>query len=282
MTATACNARVWECSSTEYHADTESVSRSELEIFINSEERFYEEVVQGNRRPPTKALDFGSMFHDAVLGNGTRDDLFVEIPESALSRGGSRAGEAWMKFKARHRGKVLLKAEEFRLAARMLDKLHYHDMAAKILNHPRKKTEFTIRWTHGPTEQELRSRLDLYIPGALIGDLKTTKSASPDGFRKEVLNHGYHRQAAFYRAAVEALTGKLLDFVFIAIEKASPYRVEAYQLDDDFLDLGRRDVESALLRLQECIDSGKWQSATHGQIVTLSAPRWALASKVEA
>ena len=81
--------------------------------------------------------------------------------------------------------------------------------------------------------------------GILI-DIKTTKDASAYGFSKAIHEYRYHRQAAWYIDALR-LAGKRAErFVFVVVEKSSPYMVRVYELDHEAIERGRDDYRRLL------------------------------------
>jgi hypothetical protein len=110
----------------------------------------------------------------------------------------------------------------------------------------------------------------------VIGDLKSIRYAHchPKAFSEQSYSLGYHRQAAWYQDIVAAVTGEVLPFTFIVVDKTS-YRVEAFEMAESFIQIGREQNNRILHRMAECYRSGRFVSPTHGRIVTVSAPRWA-------
>ena len=142
-------------------------------------------------------------------------------------------------------------------------------MQARVALHPAAKLllsgegptrELSVYWNErvGPSVRfpELsrtvlcRCRPDLLIPpqsvgngGGIVVDLKTTRDASPAGFKKSVRMFRYDVQAAWYLDGVNKGFAKgeemFTTFIFIAVEKEPPYGVAVYQLDEDDVQKGR-------------------------------------------
>ena len=69
--------------------------------------------------------------------------------------------------------------------------------------------------------------------------------------------YGYHIQAAFYqKVAAEIIGGVFLPFRFIVVEKAAPYLVGVYELENKFIEIGKAEVERGLDLVQESIVGG--------------------------
>lgn len=288
MINTAPVARVWDCTHGEYHADgRNSVSHSELDVFIDSPEKYKAQYIDGLEiSKPSKALNYGIVFHDMVLGDHLGPDAefdeylavqdqFVPVPDDVLNKDGHKKGANWKQFEAEHDGKILLLASEYEPMRMWFNAVRSHPKARLILFQSKGENEYTITWTCKETGVRRRCRMDRLIPGKLIGDLKTARDCSPQWFSRHAYEHGYHRQVAFYQDGTEALCGKRLSFVFIVVEKDPPYRCECFELDEQFVEQGRNENRRALHRLAECQKTGYWHSETYGKVIRIAAPSWA-------
>lgn len=143
----------------------------------------------------------------------------------------------------------------------------------------------------------------------IIGDLKTTEDASPEGFAKSIANWRYDVQHAYYidgtRLALEQgkctppqegkaelsvywtdpVTGVLCrcrpdfwrgypkHFAFIAVEKKPPYAVGVYVLDSEGVEIGRAQYQHDLRVYAECVRTGEWPGYGD-KIQTINMPAW--------
>ena len=81
-------------------------------------------------------------------------------------------------------------------------------------------------WIDEKTGLKCKSRMDYLnesIP--MITDLKTTKSANPELFAKDIFKYKYYQQAGFYVDGYIAATQCKYDccFAFFAVEKTEPF-----------------------------------------------------------
>lgn len=269
-TGKACH---WKCTSEEYHADSaNSVSHSELECFAQSPRLYEGRYLTGEfPREESAALDLGTVLHAEILEDKRKHEI---IPESVLSASGARQGNAWKDFANANVGKILLKASEYEPVLRMRESIERHEAANRILFKTPGEIEFSVRFDCPFTGIPRRARIDKLL-GNVIVDLKSCRDASPRAFSRDAHNMGYHRQAAYYQDATEALLGERFAFIFIAIEKTPPFSCEVYELKEDFVALGRLDNERHLRRFAQCRESGIWLRERHGEIHELSAPAYA-------
>ena len=137
------------------------------------------------------------------------------------------------------------------------------------------KAETTHMWTDAGFGLECKCRPDwLTNDGSIVVDLKTTKDASPRGFKQSVANYRYHVQAAWYLHGLEQATGKRPDqFIFICVESTAPYAVAVYAADAEMIERGHDQAMRDLAKLAVCKAADHWPSYSE-QIETLSLPAW--------
>lgn len=275
MIASSTAAEAWDVSDEEYFADTSSVSNTALGWFLKSPE-LYHGIMTGIYPQPTfEAAAIGKAVHSILLDGVSIADVAVLIPSSVLSASGSRAGANWKAFEAENAGKLLLKAGEMSELSAIINAVTGDAMASRLLA-MRGPTEQAIRWTCKVSGLQRRAKLDKLGEGtAIVVDLKTTKSADARDFATSAYRLGYNRQAAFYQDAYEALHGKRPQVVFIAVEKTAPYTCQCFELDGEFLTMGRDVMEQGLEDLAGRMESGNWTRPEAGTVLTLSAPTWA-------
>lgn len=141
-----------------------------------------------------------------------------------------------------------------------LDEAHVIAGAARLNEEAAKridngKKQVSIVWIDEETGVSCRARLDLLTEGILIGpehnnsidDLKTTRDASESEFSRQILNLGYHQQAALYLDGWSNLKQcPELEWNFIAVENTAPYGCAVHTLQPESIELGRRDYKKAL------------------------------------
>ena len=89
-------------------------------------------------------------------------------------------------------------------------------------------------------------------------DFKTTTDASYESFKRTIWNMGYYRQAAYYLDIAKTNGLPHTDFVFVAVEKAPPYAVALYHMEDAAIATGRREYERLLALYEECLEKNEW------------------------
>lgn len=263
-------ARFWKCSIDEYHADTTAVSHSGLDLVLEDPALYHWERILRHPREEKTAFEEGQRFEDALLGgDGPLGSNVVEIPRDVLASNGARSGGKWSAFEAANPGKVLCKSGDAVL--RMVTNVKRHDAARDLLEAVGER-QASIVWHNDRHGVDVRCRFDFLHLGAEVAvDLKTTRTrCTLSELRKEVELWGYFRQAALYVDGAKELYGIEPHFIFIFVSKVAPYRVETFELDDEFLRIGREQNDEALETYAACLKSGEWLPKSHGRIPKLS------------
>lgn len=120
----------------------------------------------------------------------------------------------------------------------------------------------------------MRCRID-YLTDAAIIDLKSTYSAEPEDFAKQMWNQGCFVQAAMQQDGVAAVTRRVRPYFWLAVEKEPPYACALYEPDRDDLRRARETYQGWLRKLHIHQGENSWPGFTSGGPMVLQAPRWA-------
>ena len=251
-------------SNREYHA-AEGVSKSDLDLIHKSPAH-----LKGAQRTETPAMRLGTAFHCATLEPDRFKDSFIVI------EGDRRTKAVKEEIKnAEESGFTVLNADEMDTVQAMSAAVYETKIGAALLKSALKE--------HSVFSEidgvRVKCRPDGWDEARkVIFDLKSTEDASPEAFARSVARYRYHVQDAFYRHVVSEATGTPADdysFIFIAVEKAPPYAVAFYQLDEMAALQGWVEARSDLRRYRDALESNKWNGYSP-KIETLSLPRWAV------
>lgn len=277
MTSTTEQAVIVEQSEAEYHADKTRLSRSQLVDFLKSPRNYKMLHVDHNlawKRRASAALDFGRTCHQAIFVDRDATRAFAVIPDDVLNHQGHKRGPAWMKWKKENAGKHHLLADEGAKWLEMWASIQDSEPASKLLmgNYAGSREEFTIHWTHDAIN--LRCRIDRVVPTWALVDLKTIHNADERLIVREITDRKLYIQAAIYRWAWYLVSGVLLPFVFVFVEKEAPFRTVCREVPADWIEDGMAEVYDGLQRLQVCADFDHWPRQTDDQIRTIVRPRY--------
>lgn len=226
------------------------------------------------KQEDTPALVFGTACHCYILEGA--EIFYKQFAVAPVCDKRTKDGKAvFAEFQAKNPDKTIINVADANQIIAMKSAVNNHPFAKSIL--ALGLSEQTVIWTDGDTGIKCKCRPDR-IPAngkGLIVDLKTTTDAGEYGFGKSVLSYGYARQAAMYLDGVNTATGSFYDaFVFIAIEKEAPYRVETYMLDAEFIEYGRQEYKRLLALDSECREAKKYPNYQSNELIMLFKPKY--------
>ena len=252
-----------------------AVSKSGLDQIAKSPLHYWARFLDPDRvwPEPTPAMRLGTALHTHVLELSKWDDQIAVAP-SDINRRTKEGREQWAAFEAAAKRKTVITADDAAQVMAMGRAVMRHPAAAMLLGLPG-KAETTHMWTDAATGLECKCRPDwLTDDGAIVVDLKTTKAASIQGFKRSIADYRYHVQAGWYLHGLEQATGKRPDqFIFICVETTAPYAVAVYAADAEMIECGHDQAMRDLAKLAVCKAADSWPSYSD-QIETISLPGW--------
>lgn len=234
----------------DYHAHP-ALSSTGARTLLDSPARF-----QWQRQHPitSETFDFGTTVHTMVLGVGAEP-----VPLDFDSWRTKASQEAAAEVRAAGDVPMLRDAYD---AARSCADAVLADRRAKAILARCDQREVSMFAEDPATGVAMRARLDLYGAGdePLAADLKTAASAADDDFARAAANYGYAVQMAWYQHVRALATGDdtPIPFRFVVVEKSPPYLVNVIELDAEFAQIGRSQVDRALVKYAECTATGVW------------------------
>ena len=217
-------------------------------------------------------MRLGTALHTHVL-ELSRWDAEIAVAPNCDRR--TKAGkEAFAAFEADSAGKTVITADDAEVVMQMGRSIMRHSGAAMLLGMAG-KAETTHMWTDATYGLECKCRPDwLTNDGTIVVDLKTTRDASPRGFRHSITSFRYHVQSGWYLHGVAESTGKRPDqFIFICVETTAPYAVAVYAADAEMIERGYQQAMDDLGKLAVCKAADNWPSYSD-QIEPISLPAW--------
>jgi hypothetical protein len=215
-------------------------------------------------------MQFGTVVHAMVLEPHTVQDVVRVLPADAPAKR-SAADKAWHEAFAAG-GHIIMAAEDYARAAAARAALLAHP-AARLLDGALREVSMFWKSTYGAP---CKARADILAADySFVLDVKTTRDASPDEFKRSMWNFRYDIQAAWYMDAVQQVVGvRPHSFVIAAVEVEPPHGVMFYRIEDSALEIARRDINHALYEYVLARESGVWRGYDT-DIVSLSLPKWA-------
>ena len=238
----------------------DAITRRHLILDRNWQRTNYNLVVP---KEDTEAMILGRAVHAITLDAPSVDKDFLFTME--YPRTTKEGKEQWEADKALAGSRTIIRGgEAFAIASAVTR----HPGAARLLQEG--SSEVSVFWKEGI--DLCKARLD-YLRDGLIVELKTTQSAAPRDFTREIVKYGYHFQAAWYRRGLsKALPVK--GVAIIAVEKAAPYCVAVYHFTNAQLDRAEQVLLQRLEDFRMCRETQHWTGYPDDS-QEINLPNWA-------
>jgi hypothetical protein len=261
---------LWKCSETEYHADSEWVSNSDLKLFRDSIPRYHGLRIAKTIQPDddSSARALGTAVHACLLQPDKVNDLFLQWPagdgktaevkraREAVCRDAGCAADPKVRT---FNGRTIVTVKEWETANRMADAARQHPLVKEMIDMPG-YCEQAVR-VESPEFGKMKSRFDKLFATGHILEIKSTRRLHPEAFSRDVHTLGYHRQAAFYEDVRDLAMGSGPGvFVFAVICSIEPYETVVYSLEEKARDLGRLENYQLLAELRDRRERNDWSS----------------------
>ena len=265
----------------DYENDS-AVSQSQLKILEESPRKY--EAIYITRtlsRPPTDAMEFGTLVHGLTLQPSVVASEIAVIPDSALTSNGQRRGKAWDAFCEATEGKLRVFQQDYDRALTISKKVWSHPFYEFIFDRI-ERVEVPIIWTD-PIEPVSCKGIPDIVAEEWVIDLKTTKSLT--GFlqggeqlvSKQIADFGYHLQAAFYLRGASLFYGDpKTRFAFLVVETEEPYRVYAMELTPQAITAGEVKMQRLLAEYVRRMQTGDWSEEGEKSLLQVGIPAWAM------
>lgn len=228
-------------------------------------------------RKDSRAFDFGLAAHAKVLGVGA--GIAVYPPEHLTPSGNVSTKKETVAWEQEQRANGLTPVSPGEVQK-------VDAMAEAVLAHPAARLYFEVaQFREASVFAEVdgvpcRARFDALSGetrnGTYAVDLKTGDDATPDGFTRSVKKWGYDVQDAFYDEVHHAATGRHVDeFWFVVVERSAPFEVGVYDLEEQWVAMGRSKTARARELYQEANSTGVWRGYDPTPR-TLAPPAWAV------
>ena len=215
-----------------YYGDHDFITNSQMGHLKKSPLAYQKYKKYG--MPDTNALIFGRAFHWAIL----EPEKFEE--KTHIFTGKVRRGKAWDEFKEEYDkdANCILLQNEYDDLKCMQDVIMSNAECQELLYGG--KNEAVSCWEDEDSGVFCKGKADKVKKDCVI-DLKTTSSGELHSFKGSAYKYGYNRQSAFYMDGFNKSK-----FIFIVIEKSSPYNLYIYDCSDQFIESGREEYKYLL------------------------------------
>ena len=242
----------------EYHYGSKALSKTGIAMLLHCPSRYQKFYLDdsSDQVKDSPATRRGSAVHCLVL----EPDTFAE--RYLVSKAKNRLTKAY-KEEQGATTKIVLTSVEYDQITRMRDSLFAHTGARVFLN-LQGKAEQSFFWDQRGVELKCRPDF-LTDDSAICIDLKTTRDASPEGFKREADSYKYWLSAAITQLGVEAVRKKLPEaYVYLCVENSDEKRPEVgiYYATEEEVSIGKSYLDMAIDKYLACKEARLWPSYT--------------------
>lgn len=213
----------------------------------------------------TKALEFGTAFHDYMEHNGALpEDKYVKCDLDQRTK-------AYKELKAANQDAIFLKSEDFDALHQMYENTQANEAYQSLFQFGKPVREWSVFGSL--FDIRCRVRFDLGFSNGVSSienltaavDYKTCKSLQDfeaDLTRSVKWGAGwmYHVQAVFYS---DMLGVDPLNFYFVAVEKEFPYATQVYALTENAIIDAREKLHTAFDKIKIWKETGETGAVKH-------------------
>jgi len=186
--------------------------------------------------------------------------------------------KAWAEYAAANPNALIISDDEVNTTRELVSELKAHSKLGPVLTEPTGLNEVVLVWDDELTGIRCKAKLDRYVPGFGVVDLKTVDisiGAKSDGFVRQAINFFYHSAQAFYQSGMRACGLTDTTFLFGVVESARPFGIVTYSLGQPTLRCGGKLINGWLRDLEYAQRTGVWKGYSD-DITVLEAPEWYL------
>lgn len=228
------------------------LSYSSLKEFAKSPQHFVKYITEP--KEITDAMRFGSLIDILLFSPDTAEDVLYVMPK--LDRRKKEGKETYDRHLKESEGKIIVDAEKLAEAKFIVKIIRENPESSELLNRC-VNVQNKIEWEDSKTGLRLIAVTDADDgrEGQLIVDLKSTASADPDDFNRQIFNMDYTLQAGCYRSAMRHKYFKFPGVSWIAVEQKSPFGISVIHADDEMIEFADRYFAMILERFKYCLDN---------------------------
>lgn len=289
------NAKILECTFAEYLSDPceqPSLDASTAALLINSSPHHawtFHPKLGGLKRPVTKDLENGSLYHSLLLNSGK--DYRVVSPKTkkgAPSDSWQTAEAKELRDQIRAQGLIPILESELN-EAREITEILKRKMEQRNISFPNPEhAELMVEWTEysdAGVPVQCRASIDYYdVDRNFIYELKKIKRANQRTCEQSAVGYGYDIQRAAYIRAIHALVGGDMPpgFGWVFYELNAPWSVSPAIASPSMIELGEMKWRRAINEWAKCLEQGIWpEYASVDEVLYLEAPTYSMAEEVK-
>lgn len=145
------------------------------------------------------------------------------------------------------------------------------DLARELIE-ARTAGQVDMSWRNRKHNLPIRGKIDFVSKAwgeEWIVEVKTTRSADPDDFRRQAYNLGYDIQAGGYLDGYHKTRYRFPYFIFLAIEVEPPYNCSVNFCDNKYIEEAKKEWLGSLAAFRYCMDNGLFHQGYEFRLHTM-------------
>lgn len=246
----------------EHYAAAEGMNSSGIKEILRSPAHYHEYRHNHVESKASPALEFGKLLHYVVFEPEAFKRRHKVRPKWDMrTKVGQISSQAFKESLAPDA--IVVPEGDVEALLAITEKILEHPIVGPLIQSGIR--EVTVFWRDPETGEVCKARPDfitgtesLMGPGVVV-DLKSTRDASYEVFRRQLHNLRYHIQCAHYLEGGR-VTGLYRPdaFVFIAVEKEPPYELAVYTAGDSIKGIGDQWRSNAMKLYSKCRRVDQW------------------------
>ena len=239
-----------------YHADREFLSSSAVKLLLDDEIEYFNKYVKGEKVEGKEFFDFGSLVHTMRLEPHLVQEEFAIFP------GDKRNRAEYAEFCEANEGKIIMTANDYKAAAKLVAALKRHRLANKLLDEGEPEIPYCTKLEGVP----VKIKCDMANVPLLVADLKTSSKPLNRRNLEEVCDmYDYDLSAAFYLDVLNKVCKtEMEDFYFVFINKKS-CQVKVAKASKSMIARGRKKYKEGLKKYKRLTKSGFFDKIDMGE-----------------
>lgn len=231
----------------DYHQDRNFLSSSAIKLLLDDKIEYFNKYVKGEPVEGKEFFDFGSLVHTMRL------EPHLVKEEFAIFPGDRRYGKEYNDFVEDNPNKIIMTANDYKSAAKLVAALKRHKLANKLLDEGEPEIAHCTELEGVP----VKMKADMLNEPFLIADLKTSSKPLNRRNLEQVCDmYDYDLSAAFYLDIINKIYNiEMAEFYFIFINKKT-CKVKVAKAGKKMLERGRKKYKSALKKYKQLTKSG--------------------------
>lgn len=244
-----------------------AIGSSHLKQILYSPRDFKMYKSRGNKDTPQTIL--GEASHCILTEFHLFNDLFAVQPEYWGPKNSNPGKAKWDAFKKENLGKKCLGWEDKKYLDDLMIARKEHKGLCEIFDEIGGNPEVTA-YTDYVNGIQLKARTDWLGNDGILWDIKTSsKGVSDSQIHRTILDMGYHFQAAHHMRVIGD-HANVVWYGWIFVDTDSPsVNIVTRLASKSLLDTGERDLDSALDKLDRCLDLDEWPRRYDDEILEI-------------